>query len=224
MGLGSSTVEAIVREHSYKAIRGDVLLIGRQTVYLSPQEYVDILRQHGVDPAKEQLEQMTIDRQTIDRRTIAITPGKELISDRSIFHVLGVEHVRALDHSDYEGAEVLHNLNKPLPKELESIADFIVDGSTLDNVFDPALALRNLSKLLRPGGRLLLVNMLSNHHEPYTIPSALWYLDYFVMNGFIDCKVYISVYFPSGPNVFCINLDYLADPKLHVSHFVPSYE
>jgi hypothetical protein len=224
MGLSASTVEGIVREHKYKPIRGDVLLIGRQTVYLTQQQYIAMLRQHGVDVHEKQLKQMVIDNETMDRRLVAIAPGQELISDRSLFHLLGVEQVRALDHSAYEGAEILHDLNTPLPKELEGIADFIIDGSTLDNLFDPALALRNLTKLLRPGGRLILINMLSTHHEPYTVPSALWYLDYFVVNAFLDCKAYISVYYPHGPNVFCINLDCLADPKLQVSNFVSSDE
>jgi SAM-dependent methyltransferase len=224
MGLGASTVEAIVREHSHKPIQGNVLTIGRQTIYLSPQQYVGILREHGVTPTKDQLEKTTIDRQTISRRTIGNTAEKDLISDRSLFHMLGVTDVRALDHSDYEGAEVLHDLNEPLPTRLESIADFIVDGSTIDNVFDPASALRNLAKLLRPGGRMLLLNALSNHHEAYTIPSALWYLNYFVMNGFADCKVYIVLHYPTGTNVFCIDPNCLLDSKLRVLNFVSPHE
>jgi SAM-dependent methyltransferase len=214
VGLAPSIVEAIVREHSYKPVCGNALLIGRQTVYLSPQEYTDLVRLHGIHPSEECLNRVTIDHQTLDRNPIFAT--KETITDRSVFHLLGTESVRALDHSDYEGAEVLHDLNKPLPKELESIADFIVDGSTLDNVFNPALALQNLNRLLRPGGRLLLVNMLSNHYEPYTIPNVYWYLDYFVANGFSDCKVYILVHCPPSPNVFSVDVCRLFD-----RNFVP---
>lgn len=223
MGLGATVVDAIVREHSYRPIHGDVLTIGRQTVYLSVQQYVDILREHGIDPTKERLEKVTVDRETVCRRA-GPAVGKELISDRSLFYLLGVDRVRALDHSDYEGAEVLHDLNKPLPKQLESVADFIVDGSTIDNVFDTASALRNMAKLLRPGGRLLLVNALSNHNEPYTVPSALWYIDYFVMNGFADCKVYIVLHYRTGTNVFCVNLACLLDPQLRVWNFASPYE
>jgi hypothetical protein len=36
MGISALMVEMIIREHKYRPIHGDVLLIGRQTVYLSP--------------------------------------------------------------------------------------------------------------------------------------------------------------------------------------------
>ena len=39
--------------------------------------------------------------------------------------------------------------------------DFVVDGSTLDNTFNPAQTLRNFAELLRPGGRLLTINAFS---------------------------------------------------------------
>jgi hypothetical protein len=47
--------------------------------------------------------------------------------------------------SPYEGAEIIHDLNRPVPDKLKESADFIVDGSTLDNVFDPAMVLRNFA-------------------------------------------------------------------------------
>jgi hypothetical protein len=124
--------------------------------------------------------------------------GIDLITDRALLQLLGASYVVALDHSDYEGAETIHDLTKPLSPELRNIADFIIDASTLDNVFDPAMVLHNFTVMLRPGGRLLTANMHSNHHEPYTMKPPLWYLDYFVVNGFVDCKVYIFV----GPKPF----------------------
>ena len=36
MGMGKHLIEAVIREHSNKPITGDVLLIGRQTTYMSP--------------------------------------------------------------------------------------------------------------------------------------------------------------------------------------------
>jgi hypothetical protein len=66
--------------------------------------------------------------------------------------------VLALDHSNYEGAEIIHNLTTPVPPELRKRADFILDGSPLDNVFDPATVITNFAEMLRPGGRLITTN------------------------------------------------------------------
>jgi hypothetical protein len=227
MGLLPNSIEAIVREHTYHAIAGDVLLIGRQAIYLSPKEALQLVNRCGVPTPSNCVSDIAVDRTTRDR--LLAYQDKELISDAAFFRLLGVNCVNALDHTSYEGAEVIHDLRYVLPDELKASADFVVDGSTLDNTFDPALTLKNLAALLRPGGRLITINMASNHREPYTIPTPLWYLDYFVMNGFADCKVYIVLYMqgmdrPDIQNTFCINLDCLQNPRQGVRAFTSPYE
>jgi hypothetical protein len=205
MGLGGEAIEAIGREHAYRPISGDVLFIGRQATYFTPNELIALLRSHGhaVDPAA-----MEIDRTTINRQEGHT--GKELVTDRSIFHALGVGSVRALDVSAYEGAEIIHDLNEPLPPHLQNSADFIVDGSTLDNVFDPATCLRNFAGLLKVGGRLLTINAYTRRQTAYTLCSPPWYFDYFVENGFVDCRVYVIVARRGRSNTFWLDPGYIA--------------
>ena len=112
--------------------------------YFTPSGLAAQLRSHGHVVDSSAIE--------VDRTTIHRLPGHgEIVTDRSIFHALGIDGVKALDASAYEGAEIVHDLNRPLPDNLKAMADFIVDGSTLDNVFDPAMTLRNYAQLLRPG-------------------------------------------------------------------------
>jgi hypothetical protein len=99
-----------------------------------------------------------------------------------------------MDVSDYEGAEIIHDLNYPIPTEMEATADFVIDGSTLDNTFSPAVALQNMSRMLRPGGRVLSLNVGANSHCPYVMLTPLWLFDYFVANQYVDCKIYMIVY------------------------------
>lgn len=224
MGLGFHMVEALIREHLHRPIKGDVVLVGRQTVYFSPEHILGLMREHGVDVSSWTPEQLELDKTTVDRHG-SFKADDPLISDRQLFNLLSDANILALDHSDYEGAEIVHDLTKPVPDKLRGCADVIVDGSTLDNVFDPAMTVSNFAEMLRPGGRLITTNMLSNHHEPYSILPPLWYLDYFVMNGFADCKVYILVYGPDNDtNVFTVDLDALIHhPDRQVSSFRSNY-
>jgi SAM-dependent methyltransferase len=187
MGLGSNALDAIGREHAYRPITGDVAFVGRQAVYCTPEELIAHLRGHGHAVDGSAIE---IDRTTVNR--LGDYAGKNLVTDRSIFRALGVDSVKAIDVSPYEGAEIIHDLNQPLPAQLRETVDFLVDGSTLDNVFDPAMALRNFAGLLRPGGRLVAINGYSTRETAYTLCSPGWFLDYFIENGFADCKVYVS--------------------------------
>jgi hypothetical protein len=199
MGLGGQAIDAIGREHAHRPITGDVLFIGRQTVYFSPQDLAQRLRDHCTAVDETAIE---LDRATLNRNLRG-----ELATDRSIVRALGVppERIKALDVSAYEGAEIIHDLNQPIPETLRGSADFIVDGSTLDNVFDPAMVLRNYADLLRPRGRLLAINAWNLRDTTYTACSPSWYLDYFVANGFADCLVYVCVGGRGGTNVYWLD-------------------
>jgi hypothetical protein len=227
MGLGYHFVEGLVREHKYRPLSGDVLLIGRQTIYFTPQTILKLLREHNVE-----VDDITESEIDLGGSTINRMPGypADLITDEALFKLLGIPKIIGLDHSSYEGAEIIHDLNQPIPPHLRECADVIVDGSTLDNVFDPAAAIRNFSSLLRPGGRLITSNMYSNHYEPYAILPPLWYHDYFVVNGFSDCKVYIMVQpfemesdvtaeGKLASDIFTIDIDALLDPNREVRAF-----
>src|SRR5580700_5130217 len=204
MGIGPFFVDALIREHRFKPIRGDVQIIGRQTVYFTPQQIIDLLAANGIDVTGVDVDTIELDRNTIDRRAkFASVP---LISDAALFKLFGAGKVVALDRSDYEKAEIIHDLRTPLPASLHGTADLVVDGSTLDNVFTPSIVLQNYSKLLRPGGRMLTLNAFSSYSNAYVIMPPLWYVDYFVMNRFADCMVYIIVYRETAANEFDMNV------------------
>jgi hypothetical protein len=230
MGLGRVVVEAIVREHQFRPIVGDVLVIGRQTVYLSAIQLVELLAENGFKTENIRPDLIEIDRTTIDRRGGGGTDTQSFVTDRALFEALSQStfslspNVMALDVSAYEGAEIIHNLNEPVPENLRGIADFIVDGSTLDNTFNAALTLMNYSEMLRPGGRLLAVNAFSPHNTPYAIMPPQTFLDYFIVNQFTDCKAYTLVYenVPHNPalNVFYVDLATLRQRKREMTRFV----
>ncbi|MEM7621357.1 MAG: class I SAM-dependent methyltransferase [Pseudomonadota bacterium] len=202
MAIHRQLSELIFREQHHLPLDGDVITIGRLCVELLPQDAKDLARSCGLSVTEEELE--------LEERIIRGANGKR-ISDKAFFHLLNVEHLSSLDVSEYEGANHIHDLNILIPNELEEKFDFIVDGGTSDNVFDPAMTLRNLSKMLKPGGRVVATNMASNHQTPYVIFNAIWFLDYFVVNKFNDCKVYICIFRDLHHwNVFTYDLEYLA--------------
>jgi hypothetical protein len=209
MGLTGYAVNAIGREHVYRPISGDIVFIGRQTVTISPSELASALRAHGIAVDDTAIE---TDR-TTTYRTLHAT---HQASDRSIFRALGGCRVKALDVSPYEGAEIIHNLNEPIPESLRESADFIVDGSTLDNVFDPAMALRNLAAMLKPGGRLLMINAWSPRDGSYQLCSPAWYFDFFVTNGFADCKTYGCISAGNRANAYWLDPAFMRTAEARV--------
>lgn len=214
MGIEFRVANVIVREHAYRPITGDVYLMGRQTMYFSPLVAKDMVLDAG-------LILPVVDFQPESRTRLA---KDEYISDDDFFRLLRIPKIKAIDISDYEGADIVHDLTKPIPDSLEGVADFILDGSTLDNVFDPATMLRNIARLLKPGGRFVSVNVASNVYNPYFMPTAHVMLDYFIENGFSDVKVYIFVYKDSIMNAFTPDLSILRRDMPHPQNFLSPYD
>lgn len=210
MGIAPYLAEAIVRECKYRPMRGDVLLLGRQTMLFTPEHARAMLREAGVEPVA-----LPAGEDIIDRRT-DLARGRDWIRDDAFFRMLGADRVRAIDYSAYEGAEIVHDLNRPVPAELEAGADFIVDGSTLDNVFDPATCIQSVARMLRPGGRFIANNVGSPHQNPYMIMTPYWLLDFFAVNVFADARVYVMLHGRRGErNVFAVDAASEAGPAFN---------
>src|ERR1700730_88043 len=105
MGIAHWVAEMIVREHVCRSIKGTVLAIGRQTVNLHPVEAIERMQKWGVHPATTCAD-VGIDEQT------AAGKGTGNIRDDEFFRLLGIDRFRCLDHSDYEGADLIHDLNQ----------------------------------------------------------------------------------------------------------------
>jgi SAM-dependent methyltransferase len=216
MGL-ALLIDVILREHVHKPLHGDALFIGRQTVPLKRDRALAKLQSYGIRPA---IDPASIE---LDTSTIHHRPGFESnISDVSFLRLLGLRNIRALDHSSYENAEIIHDLRRPLPWRLRRSADIVIDGSTLDNVFTPATVLQNFARLLKPGGRLFMHNAASPHDSAYVLTTPMWYVDYFVTNGFADCKVYVVARDEQNFNVFYVDLAQIETRRRDMGRFLSS--
>lgn len=188
MGLSLGTVQLILEEHKHKKLPKRVHTIGRQVIQFGYEEALFIFEKSGIAPLPVDIE---YDTETTEAKFNEANGGSKWITDRTLFKMAGVEELASIDISDYENASIIADLTQPLPLEHYESADFIIGGSTLDNVFNPAMYLINMSRLLKPGGRLFEINISVNMFFPYVIFTPFWFLDYFVVNNYSDCKVYM---------------------------------
>lgn len=74
---------------------------------------------------------------------------------------IGYPAFQSMDISGYEGCDVTHDLNQPVPKALHGAFDVIIDGGTLEHVYNVPAALDNVYAMLAPGGVFISVNGLT---------------------------------------------------------------
>jgi hypothetical protein len=99
---------------------------------------------------------------------------------------LGAAQQTAIDASKYEGAQVIHNLNARLPPELHNRFSCLIDGGTLEHVFDIREALRSCMLMVKPGGHLIICQMANNcmGHGLYQFSPELFYCTLTPENGY----------------------------------------
>ena len=148
-------------------LAGPTLTLGVQDVCFTRTEYAAALAPpHSTS------------RQTAESAPPTPAPS---MSARELFEVLGLGPLAALDVGDYDGADIIFDLNEPQPPtETRQHFGLIVNGGTLEHVFHVPNALANLNAMLTPGGAILHVLPCNNwvNHGFYQFSPTLMF-DYY---------------------------------------------
>ena len=107
-------------------------------------------------------------------------------SDEFLRGFLGVTALAILDYSSYEGANTVHDLNQPIPQNLCGRFDAVIDGGTLEHVFNFPVAIANVMKMLRVGGTAFVTTPANNlcGHGFYQFSPELMFRVFTRENGF----------------------------------------
>ncbi|MBL19926.1 MAG: hypothetical protein CMC82_08950 [Flavobacteriaceae bacterium] len=180
MGISTHIFRTILKEHKFKPLKGKGLLLGRQSIFFDQYQMKNIAKQEGV-----KLKQISLATDTETR-----AGGK--IVDYDLFKHFTDMNFDALDITDYEGANVIHDMNTPLPDNLFEKYDFLYNGSCMDNLFNPSQFIQNCTDLLKPNGTFLSIEHGSSFPGGYLFYSPDWFLDFFAINQFNDAQVFVA--------------------------------
>lgn len=214
--LVETLIKLLVAEHKKSPITGNILTLGKQTVGTPLSKILQIFHEQDCDINPTfNLEDVKFDQSTRIR-------SDHSIDDLDFFRLFGDVNYQTMDVSKYEQASILHNLNEPIPPELQGQFDFIIDGGTFDHLFDIKTAFSNVVQLLKPGGRVFQWNAASNYgNAGYISFSADFFYDYYALNRFADCRTYFAQNNDIGGENWY--LSEFIPPGGPYGHFKPSY-
>ena len=182
MGISTHVCRAIFREHKFRPLKGKALLIGRQSIQFSSETFFAIAKS----------EQIKLNNKHFIKDDETRAGGE--ISDFDFFKSFCDLKVESIDVSDYENADYVHDLNRPIPDELKNKFDFIYDGSCMDNLFNPAMFIENCSSLLKPNGRIIQFEHASAWPGAYLSYSPDWFFDFYTDNNYNDVQVFMGTF------------------------------
>jgi SAM-dependent methyltransferase len=176
MGLLRGNMRLLLEEHRRRPLTGSLLELGRTSVFFTRGELEGWMRLHGVQP------HAAPDELSHDARLAA----QGCMGDHPLFGMLGLDEVLSVDISDYEGCDLLLDLNGELPSELHGRFDVAFDCGTVHHVFSPAKVLRNMHQAVKPGGRLILATVASSNNvdHGFFMFSPTYFVDYFRANRY----------------------------------------
>lgn len=161
MGVDYVLFDRLVELSTRFTPKGRSLMLGRQAF--------------GIHTRHRKLYEDTLLRYKVDSRRFDYLQSDGFAE--TLMRKLGLGEIETLDFSDYEGASVIHDLNKLPPASLENQFDFIFDGGTLEHVFNVPNALESVFRMLKPGGRFVSANGLNGWygHGMYQFnPELVW--------------------------------------------------
>lgn len=105
----------------------------------------------------------------------------------------GAENVTSIDASDFEGASVVHDFNRPIPEDLHNRFDAFLDFGSIEHIFDVAQVIENIIKMVKPGGTILVATNANGFpaHGLFQYSPEFFYSVFSERNGFRNTSVFL---------------------------------
>jgi hypothetical protein len=162
MGLDIASAEFLHSECQRGLKLGRLLVLGRQMAHLYHKDIID---------------------------RIEVWCGVRLENKKPVddfYRALGATEITYLDYSDFEGATLVHDLNQPLPERYHEKFDTVIDGGTMEHVFQYPTALKSCMQAVTLEGSIILVTPATNMmgHGFYQFSPELFFRVFSQNNGY----------------------------------------
>tara|TARA_B100001093_G_C26837939_1_gene1019200 strand:+ start:1813 stop:2703 length:891 start_codon:yes stop_codon:yes gene_type:complete len=177
MGINYERAKMILGSNKKNAFN-EIISLGHQKVNITFSELKSLNNEFNLD---------------IDLKKIKKIKFREYATDFfSIF--LNSRKYDIIDYSDYEGANIIQDLNFPISKDMYEKYDAVIDGGTLEHIFNFPVAIDNCMKLVKKGGSIFIFSMANNHcgHGFYQFSPELFFRIFDTCNGFEIQKVILT--------------------------------
>jgi hypothetical protein len=171
MGLDLNGVRFILYAQKIGVNFENTAMIGRQALDLTEYELRQILKSYGYFGK------------------INIPEGFIKKNNRyaeALLNFIGAKSIHSYDVSPYEGATHLHDMNMEISKDLTDKYTTVLDGGSLEHVFNFPVAIKNCMEMIKVGGHFLGITPANNFmgHGFYQFSPELYYSVFSRDNGF----------------------------------------
>ena len=194
MGLDCRIIRVLDHVRAGGARFDRTAMIGRQQIHASERDFRGVAQQCGVAEP--------------DRLTRQVFGESERYAE-PLLRAFGAEQIDSLDASDYEGANLVVDMNFPIAEDLHEKYSLVIDGGSLEHIFFFPTAIKNCMQMVEVGGHFFSINGTNNFsgHGFYQFSPELMFRVLSPENGFEITEMLMWERYPSSP-VYAVK-----DPK-----------
>lgn len=183
MGIHNRTIKFLSFAKDQGVLFDRTLTLGYQSLQTSASHATKILSEYLKVPATQ-------------IKSEELAPGKPI--DYTL-KLLGAKYIDSMDMSNFENANILHDLNLPIPETLELKYDLVIDSGTLEHIFNFPMAIYNCMKMVKTGGHFIGISPVNNTmgHGFYQFSPELYYRIFCHQYGFEVQKMFLCTRYDS---------------------------
>jgi hypothetical protein len=187
MGLVPSSIKLLIKTHKKVRFRGPVLTLGNQDVYATYNDLKSFFQRLDCPYSKSEV---------IPSSQLGFTslgpPFSSFVHARTLFGMMGIDDYCDIDKFDREPPMILHDMNLPVPDRMVNRFNLILDGGTIEHIFDVRQVMWNIVQMCKISGWVVHTTPVSNFidHGLYCMSPTFFY-DFYTSNGFGECVSYL---------------------------------
>tara|TARA_Y100001970_G_scaffold266393_1_gene354981 strand:+ start:1201 stop:2073 length:873 start_codon:yes stop_codon:yes gene_type:complete len=174
MGLVYSRIKFLLDAKNAGVKFDNTVMVGRQKISLSKKESKKLTSTYKLSN--------NIDDSILKERFYA---------DILMEDYFGVKQLRFIDYSNYEGADIVTDLNYPIEKKFYNKFDTLIDGGSIEHIYNFPTAIENYMKMIKLGGSIFIFTNANNHcgHGFYQFSPEIFFSTFNESNGFKTMRV-----------------------------------
>jgi 2-polyprenyl-3-methyl-5-hydroxy-6-metoxy-1,4-benzoquinol methylase len=167
MGIKTSVAALLVRAWEQGATFSRTATIGRQSLTVPLADLTELARRCGAPAPDEGF-------------------AADGYCEDFLCRFLRAEQVVSFDASEYQSVSVAHDFNRPLPEDYAESFDAVIDGGTMEHIFDVRQVLQNYMGMPKVGGSLFICTNANNlcGHGFYQFSPEFFYRVFCEANGY----------------------------------------
>src|SRR2546423_3658059 len=186
MGLIPAICRTLIMLHKEVGFEGPLLTLGNQDVWADYEQLKSFFI--GQECSYEHAAVIPHTSQFLSQRPEA----KNFVHAKTFFEMMGIKEYYDIDKFEADAPCILHDLNSPIPVELEGKFGLVIDGGTMEHIFDVRQVMENIVRMCKESGWVVHLTPSSNYvdHGFYCFSPCFFY-DFYQANGFGEFACYI---------------------------------